>query len=196
MSAKPISPKMHLLALTLVLVVSPLTFGAIHDLTSSDKNHILKKHNDYRQAEPAKTMPDLTWSDALAKEAQAWTDKCGFSHQSGKPWGENIAAKSARSGTSNTGAIDYMINLWTKEAQYNTDGSFSCCSRSEHRCCHLTQVVWAKTTEVGCGMTLCPTLTTSSGSMSNAAFMACYYNPPGNKPVSKCIFDWSPYEQN
>ncbi|KAK3729926.1 hypothetical protein RRG08_051897 [Elysia crispata] len=188
-------PKMLLATLFLVASLSPVTLGAIRALSSADKTQILKKHNDYRQAEPAKTMPDLTWSDDLAKQAQAWTDMCKFSHQSGKPWGENIAAKSARS-TTNTAAIDYMINLWTKEEQYNTDGSFQCCSQIEHKCCHLTQVVWAKTTEIGCGMTLCPTLTTSSGSMSNSAFLACYYNPPGNKPVSKCTFDWSPYEHN
>ncbi|RUS85665.1 hypothetical protein EGW08_006541 [Elysia chlorotica] len=186
---------MLLVTILLGAALSPLTSAAIQALSSTDKNHILKLHNDYRQAEPAKTMPALTWNDDLAQQAQAWTDKCGFSHQSGKPWGENIAAKSARS-TTNTAALDYMFNLWTKEAQYNTDGSFSCCTQREHTCCHLTQVVWAKTTEIGCGLTLCPTLTTSSGSMSNSAFLACYYNPPGNKPVSKCEYDWSPYEQN
>ncbi|GFO31652.1 venom allergen 5 [Plakobranchus ocellatus] len=128
-----------LMVLVLVGVLTPLTSAAIHALSNADKNHILDKHNTYRQAQPAASMPDLTWSDDLAKLAQAWTDKCGFSHQSGKPWGENIAAKSARS-TTNTAAIDYMINLWTAEDRYNTDGSFSCCGNSAHRCCHLTQL--------------------------------------------------------
>ncbi|GFR98939.1 cysteine-rich secretory protein LCCL domain-containing 1 [Elysia marginata] len=90
--------------------------------------------------------------------------------------GENIAARSGGL-SSNQNAIGLMVDQWTSESKYNTDGSFSCCSFSDYSCCHLTQVVWAATTEVGCGLAMCPELTFSSGSMSNAAYLVCYYNP-------------------
>ncbi|KAK3736363.1 hypothetical protein RRG08_012910 [Elysia crispata] len=154
---------------------------------------ILQKHNDYRAEEPATSMPDLTWSSSLASEAQLWADGCSFAHQNGKPWGENIAARNSDIDT-NIDAINGLVDQWTAESQFNTDGKFSCCGTTGFECCHLTQVVWAKTTEVGCGLSLCPTLTTSSDPVSNAAYLVCYYNPPGNKPVAVCTFDWSPYE--
>ncbi|GFO40584.1 peptidase inhibitor 16 [Plakobranchus ocellatus] len=187
---------MNTLALTILAGVATLVALAAADITAisdSDRAFLLQKHNDYRTAEPAVTMPNLTWSSSLESSAQAWTDACHYAHQSGQSWGENIAAGTAGS-MDNQAAMNLMVDLWTGESQYNTDGSFSCCSSTGNSCCHLTQVVWATTTEVGCGISFCSTLTTSSGSISNAAYLACYYNPPGNKPVATCTFDWSPYE--
>ncbi|KAK3753652.1 hypothetical protein RRG08_062384 [Elysia crispata] len=41
--------------------------------SAADKAYILKEHNDFRKTMPAKYMPDLTWDNNLANEAQAWT---------------------------------------------------------------------------------------------------------------------------
>jgi hypothetical protein len=57
------------------------------------------------------------------------------------------------------------------------------------------------TRRVGCGLSSCANLKVSGGRVwHNAAFYACYYNPPGNHPVAKCDFvtnkceyDWGPY---
>ncbi|KAK3734028.1 hypothetical protein RRG08_004412 [Elysia crispata] len=61
-------------------------------------------------------------------------------------------------------------------------------------CLWNLQVVWAATTEVGCGLAMCSTLTTKSNSVSNAGYLVCYYNPRGNSPTPTCTWDWSPYE--
>ncbi|RUS73221.1 hypothetical protein EGW08_019022 [Elysia chlorotica] len=180
-------------SLTLLATLTPVTRAAITALTESDRQFLLQKHNTYRANENAVTMPDLTWSASLASEAQAWADNCNFAHQTGQSWGENIAARTSGLST-NQNAMSLMVDQWTSESQYNTDGSFSCCSSSDYSCCHLTQVVWAATTEVGCGLAMCSTLTTSSGSMSDAAYLVCYYNPRGNSPTPTCTWDWSPYQ--
>ncbi|GFS06686.1 peptidase inhibitor 16 [Elysia marginata] len=164
-------------SMVLMATLTPMTLAAIGALTEEDIAFALTKHNEYRAGEPAATMPDLTWSASLASEAQAWADGCNFAHQTGQSWGENIAARTSGIDT-NQDAIDRMVDQWTAESRFNTDGSFSCCSSSDYSCCHLTQVIWAKTTEVGCGLTLCSTLTTSGDPISDAAYLVCYYDPP------------------
>merc|ERR1712154_165230 len=87
-----------------------------------------------------------------------------------------------------------LTDLWTSEKKYNVNGTFTeCCSQRSHSCCHYTQVVWKKTTKIGCGLSQCPELKTGRSTMRNAAYFACYYNPPGNSPQVKCTYDWRPY---
>ena len=43
---------------------------------------------------------------------------------------------------------------------------------------HFTQVVWASTTKVGCGVALCPAGTIASTMQS--VYVVCQYGPPGN----------------
>ncbi|KAH9523806.1 Cysteine-rich secretory protein LCCL domain-containing 1 [Bulinus truncatus] len=153
---------------------------------------ILDGHNEARRLENAKTMPDLKWNAELAIKAQNWTDGCKFAHQPPRVrrWGENIAA------VGNTRPIPSqltaMITEWVDEKKFNTNGTFEeCCSFRASDCCHYTQVVWAKTTDVGCGYTVCQDLEYGSNQLTNIAFLACYYTPSGNSPV--VTYDWRPY---
>ena len=41
----------------------------------------------------------------------------------------------------------------------------------------LSQVVWAKTTAVGCGMTRCPTANAYGSTWKNAVIFVCDYAP-------------------
>ncbi|WP_411026519.1 CAP domain-containing protein, partial [Salmonella sp. s54395] len=48
-------------------------------------------------------------------------------------------------------------------------------------CGHFTQVVWAKTTHVGCGQTYCEPATNRKGKeYNNAWLITCNYGPGGN----------------
>ncbi|WP_411025351.1 CAP domain-containing protein, partial [Salmonella sp. s55004] len=45
---------------------------------------------------------------------------------------------------------------------------------------HFTQVVWAKTTKVGCGIKFCLEATSDYSSYPNAWLVTCNYSPAGN----------------
>lgn len=77
-------------------------------------------------------MPFLTWDDALAAQAQAWSDACVFEHSRADTYGENLAI--GRSLETCADAVD----LWMTEP---LDAGLN----------HATQVVWIDTTSVGCG---------------------------------------------
>lgn len=126
---------------------------------------ILKQHNQWR----AKVgVAPLKWSDTVAQAAQAWADdlkannNCNLIHNPNRKYGENIGAGSGRL----TPAA--IVGLWAAESVDYDYASNSC---SPGRVCgHYTQVVWARSTEVGCGAASC-------GGMS---VWVCNYNPMGN----------------
>ena len=126
------------------------------------ENPWVAAHNEYRKQHCA---PPLTWSPELAKAAQAWADHlrkadCAFEHSRTR-YGENLAG-----GTS--GALDpaSSVEMWYREVdKYDFKrGGFSMDTG------HFTQLVWADTQHVGCGMTTCKGLD----------IIVCNYDPPGN----------------
>ncbi|MEZ4399818.1 MAG: CAP family protein [Kofleriaceae bacterium] len=123
---------------------------------------MLDAHN---QARAEHCAPPLTWSPALATEAQAWADHlasdgCAFEH-SATPHGENLAA-----GSPSIMGPAQAVAMWVDErAQYDfTRGGFSM------RTGHFTQVVWRATAAVGCGRSVC----------NGMNLWVCNYDPPGN----------------
>jgi pathogenesis-related protein 1 len=122
-------------------------------------------------------VPDLKWSNALAKTAQAWADKlksegCILKHSQGSGYGENLyqAGPITRSdGTRKAQSVtpQKVVDSWGKEKQ-NYNYKDNSCSGV---CGHYTQVVWKNTKEVGCGMAICS---------DKSQVWVCNYNPPGN----------------
>ncbi|CCE64613.1 hypothetical protein TPHA_0I01070 [Tetrapisispora phaffii CBS 4417] len=121
---------------------------------------LLDEHN-LERAKHVDT-PALTWSSSLASIAQAEADAydcSGTLTHADSPYGNNLAI-----GYSPVDAVDAWYN---EIADYNfADPAFSTSTG------HFTQVVWADTTEVGCGIKYC-------GAYYHD-FITCYYNPPGN----------------
>ncbi|CAG5130504.1 unnamed protein product [Candidula unifasciata] len=139
---------------------------------------ILENHNAPRLREKQAALANLTWNSVLAAKAQAWTESCNFSHQ---PSVVRVWA---------AGANDTTVGRGKK---YNHGGTFEeCCSFQSSMCCHYTQIVWSKTTTVGCGYNVCANLTHGTGTLRNVAYLACYYYPPGNTPQVK--YDWRPFQ--
>lgn len=131
---------------------------------------ITAAHNAARAAvEPpaASPIPPLTWSGEVAAVAQAYADKCVFKH-SGGPYGENLYASSASS------TAEAVVESWASEkAEY--DYAADSCS---DECGHYTQVVWAASLRLGCGVTTCTTGSPfGGGEWQN---WVCNYDPPGN----------------
>jgi len=134
----------------------------------------LAAHNDIRSA---LGIEPLAWDAALAATAQAWADQCvdlaapigliddNPDRSDGYPWyvGEN------KYGSSGSASGVNAVALWAAEVQ-NYDYDTNTCSAI---CSHYTQIVWAATEFVGCGISSCPGL-----SFGNSVI--CNYGPGGN----------------
>ena len=134
-------------------------------------DEMLAAHNEARaNVSPPATppMPPLTWSQQVADTAQAHANKCKFQHSSNNPYGENIFA------TSGTATPTSVVESWVSEVKDYNYGSNSC----SKVCGHYTQVVWAKTTKLGCAVAKC----TQNSPLGGGAWelWVCNYDPPGN----------------
>ncbi len=121
----------------------------------------------------------LVWDPALAAIAQEWAEACVdndapaglIDHNPGRSddypgyVGENIYAS--------TGTVSptAAVAAWASEdVDYDYDSN-SCAPGKV--CGHYTQLVWADTTRVGCGVAACASLTYTNG-------LVCDYSPGGN----------------
>ncbi len=133
-------------------------------------NGMTAAHNAARASvnPPAPTpIPPLTWSGTVAAVAQAHANKCVFQH-SNNQYGENIYA------TSGNGSPPGVVGSWVSEAADYNYASNTC----NATCGHYTQVVWANSSLLGCGMTVCNQNSPFGG--GSWEFWVCNYDPPGN----------------
>ncbi len=125
---------------------------------------ILAAHNGLRNE---RGVGPLTWSNDLAKVAQNWANdlarrNCSFEHST-SDYGENLAS----GGTSFT--IPQLIQMWGDEKKDFDPVTRKCFPG--RNCGHYTQVVWRKTTKVGCGIAKCA---------NGEIILVCNYDPAGN----------------
>ncbi|KAK6796834.1 hypothetical protein RDI58_004535 [Solanum bulbocastanum] len=113
----------------------------------------------------------LTWSPTLAKETsllvryQRDKQNCNFANLSnGKYGGNQLWA----SGTVVTPRM--AVDSWVAEKKFYSYENNSCTGND--KCGVYTQVVWKKSTELGCAQATC--------SKGPATLTVCFYNPPGN----------------
>jgi len=121
----------------------------------------------------------IFWDERLAATAQAWANQCIdldppaglIDHNSnrsvGYPWyvGENVA------GTTGLITGQLAVDIWAAELADYDYTSNTCASGKV--CGHYTQIVWANSVRLGCGMSTCPALTYKSS-------IVCNYGPGGN----------------
>lgn len=176
-------------------------------MTPAEKIFALDKHNEHRRGiakgdaivagetntQPtASNMAKLQWDDDLATISQQHSDLCVFQHSDSNArinayagltgnapsWvGENIAivggSGTAAAESALRARLAQMHDGWTAEHKDYTYANQSCGGV----CGHYTQVAWANSTRVGCGLSFCPDY---FGAGVNAALLACAYFPGGN----------------
>jgi uncharacterized protein YkwD len=114
-------------------------------------------------------LPDVSWSETVAASAQAWANhlatdnQCGLAHESQNTYGENLAM-----GTSLT--AQQAVDMWASEKNLYTWSPTYSMADFDAGSGHYTQLVWRKSTQVGCGSTAC----------GRAVVISCRFSPPGN----------------
>ena len=179
-------------------VVNNTTCNERTELTSAQIQAALDAHNLLRsQVDPnAADMRKLVWSDQMASIAQTYASLC-----SGLP------PTSQCDPNGETGHIFHILNnvptvrptdissmvQKTFRTRYNcsevADGNGWC--EDDKWCRDYKQLIWASTSEVGCGIKRC-----NPDSPYPYVLFVCYYNPGGNiwgkkpyrrgSPCSKC----------
>lgn len=142
----------------------------------ADLAGITAAHNRVRRTVGA---PPLVWNETLAASARRWANACVdrvapagmIDHNPdrdaslGQPVGENIYATTAPK-------ADPVVAVqgWAGEAKFYDRARNACAGGM---CGHYTQLIWAATREVGCGIGHCPRLEYSTT-------LVCDYAPAGN----------------
>lgn len=159
---------MKILFLTLIVFVLFLrAAGTQHEPTNM--KGMVARHNYWREKVGA---PPLAWSDEVAKVAQRWANElarrgCEMEHspdkgEFGNSYGENLYRSDGMKNTPQK-----IVDDWASEIEFFDENSRKC---KGGVCGHYTQVVWKKTTAVGCAMAKC----------GSQKIWVCNYNPPGN----------------
>uniref|UniRef100_A0A4X2M1Q6 C-type lectin domain family 18 member A n=1 Tax=Vombatus ursinus TaxID=29139 RepID=A0A4X2M1Q6_VOMUR len=139
---------------------------------------LLALHNRLRSKvhPPAANMQRMDWSDQLARLAQEQAARCSAQAPLPAPvqalqlgWNVQFLPAGAASFTD-------VVTSWFREGQWYTYSAAHCASNLT--CAHYTQLVWATSSQLGCGKHLC-----TAGLMEMEAF-ACAYSPGGNWEVN------------
>jgi pathogenesis-related protein 1 len=173
----PCIPRIAMLAMLTVGLVGSVAGITAADVTPAQQAAMLAAHNTLRRTTGSQetqrlgqtvTIPDLTWNAAAAAVAQTWANNLlatnTFAHNANRGFlGENIYMES---GSDPATSADRAFASWAAEAASYSWDTNACTDD----CSHYTQIVWAGTTSVGCGMATDGTNT----------YWVCDYAPPGN----------------
>jgi pathogenesis-related protein 1 len=132
-------------------------------LTMTEISDLVAAHDKVRAE--VKLGP-LTWDCRLADQAQQWADKGKFEHREFSPDGENLFVSS-----DTAEPISTVTTRWFKEKDYWNNSTRACLPGKF--CTHYTQMVWNKTTHVGCGINR-----NAPGKWK--VLVVCNYSPAGN----------------
>ena len=166
-----------------VAVAAVVTLAADHPvpaergLTPAQADELVRAHNAWRRK--VGVVP-LRWATDLAARAQARAeelaaDGCVLEHgRLPKDVGENLFGAGPLHSDRRPNVVfavspTSVVDMWGDESVDYSPARDACAPNRQ--CGHYTQVVWAATREVGCGMSVCP----SSGQV-----WVCNYRPRGN----------------
>ena len=154
-----------------LLAVAPALVSGTGMRTNFDER-ILSAHNRERSA---LGVSPLRWSDRLASGARQWAVQIArngsFEHSPDEPGavpiGENLWG-----GTPDAYPPEAMVGLWISEKKDFRSGIFPANSQTGRvdDVGHYTQLIWRKSTDVGCAL----------GQGRNEEVLVCRYSAAGN----------------
>jgi len=167
------------------MIATPSTVTSIGDetgsiLTPAQANTLLDAHNRVRTTEG---VPIAGWDATIAGFAQQWASQlaqngCRMAHRPREGawkqrYGENLFMQQT---TGSLAGFNYqkVVQSWADEKQHYTPGPLRDFSSYPDQVGHYTQIIWATSTRLGCGISTCQT-----GGW-NTLLVVCNYNPPGN----------------
>jgi hypothetical protein len=139
------------------------------------KDATLWHHNRARANHGAS---NLEWSDECESAAATAAAYCDFTHHVVDGQGQNLFTVSGDAYNATAG----ITESWYK-AEADIYGAFDAAPNMDtfHEWGHLTQVLWKKTTHVGCVTIDCGSKMTIDGASSELnLYTVCNYSPPGN----------------
>ena len=168
----------QLVVVAVTLLLSDVTCQTVHNINVSDDVHSVRQrrraqslpltqkqiseivdyHNKLRSLEGAADMKLMVWSTDMASLAASWATRCTTNHPSPKVYTEYKDTGQNIYGHTHAQSPKTWIDAWYAEKPGNGG--------------HYTQVVWANSSKVGCGVHRCPSL--------DSVHVVCNYSPPGN----------------
>jgi hypothetical protein len=160
------------------------TCGTQTKMHATEASQSVFSHNLFRSREVASNLLAMTWSDEMAAVSQAWADTCTWGHGmlydcSGLRIGQNLFVE-ASSGGFPALNVTKVAEAWDNERLFWDFASGTCKAPVGKSCGHWSQLVAARSNEVGCGYAQCATMNVGGEIWNNALFVVCDYNPPGN----------------
>eukprot|EP00093_Oithona_nana_P001784 01784.XXX_7806_8495_1 [CDS] Oithona nana genome sequencing. len=168
-----------------------------NEMTEAMKQEILNKHNELRakvangqeDGQPSATnMNKLIWDDELASNAQLWADQCPDGHDSNRRTikysgyvGQNMA-DSWNSRNNMYWGLGSKVQDWYDEVKdwpAANIGAFSQAGATGITG-HYTQIVWAETQYVGCGVIYYKDQSNWAKNYPYRKTLICNYYPAGN----------------
>jgi pathogenesis-related protein 1 len=189
--------------------ITPINVKTLPPLTSlSDmKQRFLDSHNDIRRRYGLSDLTwDNNLADYAQRWAQYLKEhnRCTMEHrqvlgkEEGKSFGENLGIKwseEEKIGEKYSNetewrwtVVPFVKGKFISSPEFNVIGWSQECQDYDYEnnkcpkgkmCGHFTQVVWAKSARLGCGMVFCDGKENSEGH-GRAELWVCNYDPPGN----------------
>ncbi|XP_010642713.1 C-type lectin domain family 18 member C isoform X3 [Fukomys damarensis] len=149
-------------------------------LSRKESFSLLSLHNRLRSRvqPPAANMRRMDWNESLAQLAQARAALCGTPAPDPAPVPRHTPQMGWNMHLLPEGLVSFtgVVNLWFAEGQRYSYEAAECARNAT--CTHYTQLVWATSSQLGCGRHLC-----SMGKAVMEAFV-CAYSPGGNWEVN------------
>lgn len=166
-------------------------------LTNLEKDYLIDGHNNLRESlssganeklPKAIDMKKISWNQDLAKIAQSWAKQCKstkepFLPRKNRAFGQNIAIGEGNS------KVEDLMKIWVDQLDHLSPeivGSYAEPKEKSRNFESVTQMIWANTTQMGCGKSVY-SLAKRSGKKSEnktgskIVELVCSYFPAGNQ---------------